>query len=136
MTTDIRWSLVLVSSLVLWLPALRGTLSGEMELVDGAVRYVLALGVTWFGIGIVDQIIRRYAETSAAEDRAERRRRRSDQMVAVADEPQADENGSDDGGTGDVDLGEVRGGAVQGDGVRGDEGVADRQDEGLVLQRS
>ncbi|HVM41069.1 MAG TPA: hypothetical protein VM618_09870 [Acidimicrobiia bacterium] len=78
MTTDIRWALVLVSSLVLWLPALRATLDGTMDFVDGALRYVLGFGMAWFGIGIFDQIISRYASTPKAARQGDVRRRKGE----------------------------------------------------------
>jgi hypothetical protein len=48
-------------SLALWLPTLRGMLTGEVEITDGALRYFLALAVAWAAVTVVSAIVAMFA---------------------------------------------------------------------------
>jgi hypothetical protein len=40
----------LVLSVVLWCPTLRATLHGDVDITDAAIRYFLALALSWAGV--------------------------------------------------------------------------------------
>jgi hypothetical protein len=48
-------------SLALWLPTLRGTLTGEVEITDAAIRYLLTLAVAWAAVTAVSAIVAMFA---------------------------------------------------------------------------
>ena len=48
-------------SLALWLPTLRGTLTGEIEITDAGIRYLLTLAIAWAGVTAVSAIVAMFA---------------------------------------------------------------------------
>jgi hypothetical protein len=51
-------------SLVLWYPTLRGTISGDIEITDSAIRYLCALAIAWGGVFGVSSLVAKYATQS------------------------------------------------------------------------
>jgi hypothetical protein len=51
-------------SLVLWLPTLRDTMTGEVEITDAAIRYLLALAIAWAAVTAVSAIVTMFASWS------------------------------------------------------------------------
>lgn len=51
----------LAISLVLWLPTLRETMTGDIEITDAAIRYFLALAIAWAGVYGISAIVAMYA---------------------------------------------------------------------------
>ena len=51
----------LAISLVLWLPTLRGAMSGDIEITDAGIRYFLALAIAWAGVYGVSALVAMYA---------------------------------------------------------------------------
>jgi hypothetical protein len=51
----------LVISVVLWFPTLRGTMNGNIEVTDAAIRYLLALVLAWAGVFGVSSLVTLYA---------------------------------------------------------------------------
>jgi len=51
-------------SVVLWFPTLRGTLSGDVELTDAAIRFLVALAIAWASVFGVSSLVARYAGRS------------------------------------------------------------------------
>lgn len=82
--------LVLLASVVLWLPFLGPLLSGDLTLEQGLVRYALALLLAWTaGSGLTAlvrsysaQTDRRAAEQAEQADAAAQRRRAQDRSAA------------------------------------------------------
>lgn len=48
-------------SLALWLPTLRDTMTGEVEITDAAIRYFLALAIAWAAVTAVSAIVTMFA---------------------------------------------------------------------------
>ncbi len=65
MTGEARWAATAVTSVVLWFPAMTATMSGELEMADGALRYVVAFAVAWVAVAFVDRLLNGYASASA-----------------------------------------------------------------------
>lgn len=66
--------LVLLASVLLWLPFLRPLLDGELTLEQGLVRYGCALLLAWAGGSWLSGLVRGYTEQGerkAAEDAAQ-----------------------------------------------------------------
>lgn len=59
--TDALRGLVLLVSVVLWLPVLRPVLSGEMTTAEGAVRYAGALILAWGGVSLLATVVKGYS---------------------------------------------------------------------------
>ncbi len=86
--------LVLLGSVLLWLPFLRPLLDGELTLEQGLVRYGCALLLAWAGGswlsglvgGYTEQSERRAAEATEAAEQAAALRRRAEDRVP---EPEA-----------------------------------------------
>jgi len=51
-------------SLALWLPTLRDTMTGEVEITDAAIRYLLALAIAWAAVTAVSAIVTMFASKS------------------------------------------------------------------------
>jgi hypothetical protein len=51
-------------SLALWLPTLRDTMNGEVEITDSAIRYFLALAIAWAAVTVVSAIVTMFASES------------------------------------------------------------------------
>jgi hypothetical protein len=54
----------LVLSVVLWLPTLRETMNGNIEITDAGIRYVIALAIAWAGVFGVSSLVAMYASTT------------------------------------------------------------------------
>ena len=80
--------LVLLASVVLWLPFLPQLLSGELTLEQGLVRYGCALLLAWTAGSGLSALVRTYSaqtelrEAQAAEAEAARQRRADDRAGA------------------------------------------------------
>ena len=72
---DALRGLVLLLSVVLWLPLLRPVLDGDMPITQGAVLYLAALGIAWAGVAGLTALVRGYvrAGQAAADELASRR---------------------------------------------------------------
>lgn len=88
--SDTVRGLVLLASVVLWLPFLRPLLDGDLTLAQGLVRYGCALLLAWAGgswlAGLVrgysEQGERRAAEAAEAAEQAAALKRRAEDRVA------------------------------------------------------
>jgi hypothetical protein len=58
-------ALVLLGTLLLWLPTLRNLLRGEVNVAGGAVRFGLALAVSWLAIDLIRRVLRSYSARNA-----------------------------------------------------------------------
>jgi hypothetical protein len=59
--------LVLLVSVVLWLPVLRPVLSGEMTTAEGGVRYAGALVLAWGGVSLLAAVVNGYSSSEGDE---------------------------------------------------------------------
>ena len=57
--------LVLLFSVVLWLPFLRPTLDGTLSIEQSVLRYAATLLLAWAGGALLTALVRGYAEQSA-----------------------------------------------------------------------
>jgi hypothetical protein len=61
--------LVLLVSVLLWLPVLRPLLAGEMTTAEAGLRYAAALLLAWGGATLLGSLVRSYSsETDTGED--------------------------------------------------------------------
>jgi hypothetical protein len=58
------FGLGLALSVVLWYPTLRGTMSGDIEITDSGIRFLLALVIAWAGVFGVSSLVAMYAGQS------------------------------------------------------------------------
>lgn len=58
--SDTVRGLVLLVSLVLWLPVLRPLLAGELSTAEAGVRYIGALFLAWGGASLLSTVIATY----------------------------------------------------------------------------
>jgi hypothetical protein len=65
--SDALRGLVLLVSVVLWLPVLRPVLSGEMTTAEGGVRYAGALILAWGGVSLLAAVVNGYSSPDAEE---------------------------------------------------------------------
>lgn len=65
MTAEARWIAVALGSLVLWSPALRQVLSGDLPLAHGLFRYALALVVATVAVSWFDRLLAGYRLAAA-----------------------------------------------------------------------
>jgi hypothetical protein len=85
--SDTVRGLVLLTSVLLWLPFLRPLLSGALTLEQGLVRYGCALLLAWAGGSWLSGLVRGYAEqgerlaAEQAEEAAALRRRAEDRVA-------------------------------------------------------
>jgi hypothetical protein len=75
--------LVLLVSVLLWLPVLRPLLAGEMTTAEAGLRYAAALLLAWGGATLLASLVRSYSsETGTGEDAhaddGQQRRRQED----------------------------------------------------------
>jgi hypothetical protein len=66
-------ALVLVCTLLLWLPTLRNLLAGNLNVSGAVVRFGLALGVSWLANDVVRRVLRVYARHNATKHAQEAR---------------------------------------------------------------
>jgi hypothetical protein len=59
--------LVLLASVLLWLPVLRPVLAGDMDVAQAALLYLGALGIAWGSVGGITTLVRGYAAAGEAE---------------------------------------------------------------------
>lgn len=79
MNPQLRFSLSLVVSLVLWYPTMRASLGGEIDLLSASLRYVFAFGFAWFALAGISALLDGYrADADEAADDGERSRRADD----------------------------------------------------------
>jgi len=55
------FGLSLATSLALWLPTLRETMNGDVDITDAAIRYLLALAIAWAVVSAVSAIVAMFA---------------------------------------------------------------------------
>lgn len=55
------FGLSLAISLALWLPTLRETMNGDVDITDAAIRYLLALAIAWAVVSAVSAIVAMFA---------------------------------------------------------------------------
>ena len=72
--------LVLLFSVVLWLPFLRPVLDGDLGVDEGLVRYAGALLLAWAGGAGLTTLVRGYVRAGEAAE-AEQQQRRADDAV-------------------------------------------------------
>lgn len=60
MTTEQRRFIVVVASVALCAPVLRGVLSGRLDLSPAAVRAAAALALAWLGVNGLHHLLDRY----------------------------------------------------------------------------
>ena len=66
-----RLSVALVTALVLWLPTLAATMRGDIDLIQAAVRYLVAFVLARVAVGGIARLIHSYSVTG--DDDAARR---------------------------------------------------------------
>lgn len=66
--SDTVRGLVLLVSLVLWLPVLRPLLAGELSTAEAGVRYIGALFLAWGGASLLSTVIATYTPEPEEED--------------------------------------------------------------------
>jgi hypothetical protein len=89
MSSNIRWAMILLGSLLLWAPSAIGFLQGKLTLDGALLRYAVALTLCAVGVSVIGRMIDAYAkqaEANARKEAAEARRRRTDDPPAP--EPQ------------------------------------------------
>ena len=64
---DALRGLVVLTSVLLWLPVLRPVLAGNVDVAQAALLYLAALGIAWGGIGGMATLVRGYAAAGEAE---------------------------------------------------------------------
>jgi hypothetical protein len=62
--------LVLLVSVLLWLPVLRPLLAGEMSTAEAGLRYAAALLLAWGGATLLTSIVRSYTSDTGTGDQA------------------------------------------------------------------
>ena len=93
MNPSIRWSIMLMLSLVLWAPTGLAAFSGDIAVDAALLRYVVALLLSWAGVSMVGRLIDTYtiqAQKKADEDaraQAVMNRRRDDEQPAEPRSP-------------------------------------------------
>lgn len=76
--SDALRGLVLLVSVVLWLPTLRPVLVGDKELTHGALLYLAALGIAWAGVAGLSTLVQGYVRAGQAAAEAAQARRADD----------------------------------------------------------
>jgi membrane protease YdiL (CAAX protease family) len=66
--SDAFRGLVLLVSVVLWLPVLRPLLAGEISAAEAGLRYAVALLLAWGGGSMLASIVRSYSDGAGAGD--------------------------------------------------------------------
>jgi len=79
---DALRGLVLLGSVVLWLPLLRPVLSGDMAVEQGALYYLAALGIAWGGVAGLTTLVRGYVAAGEAARAEADAVRRADDLTA------------------------------------------------------
>lgn len=65
--SDALRGLVLLVSVILWLPVLRPVLAGEMSTAEGGIRYAGALVLAWGGISLLSTVVKSYSRAEVEE---------------------------------------------------------------------
>lgn len=68
--SDALRGLVLLVSVLLWLPVLRPVLAGEMTMAEGGVRYAGALVLAWGGAALLSAVVNGYSRSDVEDDSA------------------------------------------------------------------
>jgi hypothetical protein len=69
--SDALRGLVLLVSLVLWLPVLRPVLAGGMTTAEAGIRYAVALLLAWSGVSLLSALVRSYSGDTGTGDDAQ-----------------------------------------------------------------
>jgi hypothetical protein len=69
--SDAFRGLVLLVSLVLWLPVLRPLLAGDMTTAEAGLRYAAALLLAWGGGTVLSALVRSYSSDTVSGDDAD-----------------------------------------------------------------
>ena len=97
MSSNIRWAMILLGSLLLWAPSGIGYFQGRLTFDGALLRYAVALALCSIGVSIIGRMIDAYAkqaEANARKEAAEARRRRAEDLSTP--EPK-DPTASDEG---------------------------------------
>lgn len=101
MSAERRVSLALLASLIMWLPSMWWTLTGDLDIIKSGALYLFMLWLAWMGTGIVSRLLLHFTFQSLkarAEDEVARKheaeqqlsRRREDQERQAAADAQTD----------------------------------------------
>jgi hypothetical protein len=63
---SLTFGVSLVISLLLWWGTLRGVLRGDVDVVDGGIRYLVALAISWAGVYGICVVFSRYNAQASA----------------------------------------------------------------------
>lgn len=66
--SDALRGLVLLVSVLLWLPALRPVLDAQMTVAEGGLRYAAALLLAWGGVSLLSAVVRGYSRADAEDE--------------------------------------------------------------------
>lgn len=69
--SDAVRGLMVLMSVVLWLPSLRPLIDGRLTIEEGVLRYVAALGISWAGCAGLTALVRSYTPEETPADGAE-----------------------------------------------------------------
>lgn len=78
--SDTLRGVVLLASVLLWLPFLRPLLDGDLTVAEGLVRYAGTLLLSWAGVAGLATLVAGYVRASEAAAAAEPPRRRADDL--------------------------------------------------------
>ena len=82
---DVVRGVVLLASLLLWLPFLKPVVDGTMPVDQGLLRYAAALALAWVGGAGMTALVRSYT-TAAPEEVGETPLRRLEDAIEQADQ--------------------------------------------------
>lgn len=92
---SLTFALSLVVSLVLWLSTFVGIMRGNVDIVDGGLRYLVALAISWAGVYGISALFTSYSRQHAAPEpptppalESPGRRRDDDPPASDLDEPE------------------------------------------------
>ena len=97
MSSNIRWAMILLGSLLLWAPSGMGFFQGKLTFDGALLRYAVALALCSIGVSVIGRMIDVYAkqaEVNARKEAAEARRRRAeDHATPEPKDPTAPDEG-------------------------------------------
>jgi hypothetical protein len=75
-----------VSALLMWSPSAFAFVHEDLDLVNAAVRFLVALTVAWVGVTILALVVEGYGAPAQPRPLAPKRRKTDDEGPALADE--------------------------------------------------